>query len=68
MIGAMIILIAALASGFIANPFFSEGNGLTLKWVPIYDDRELKGMLVAVYPIETLLNNLCPGGLPKNTS
>ena len=44
-----------------SEPFFLEGNRAFIEvMVPVFDGRELKGMLVAVYPIETLLNNLVP--------
>ena len=44
-----------------SEPFLLEGNRAFIELlVPVFDGRERKGMLVAVYPIETLLNNLVP--------
>ena len=44
-----------------SEPFFLEGNRAFIEMmVPIFVGRELKGMLVAVYPLDTLLGNLVP--------
>lgn len=44
-----------------SEPFFLEGNrALVELFVPIYRDREFNGMLVAVLPLDTLLDNLVP--------
>ncbi|MBK8317099.1 MAG: cache domain-containing protein [Betaproteobacteria bacterium] len=44
-----------------SEPFFLEGNRAFIEMmVPIFVGHELKGMLVAVYPLDTLLGNLVP--------
>lgn len=44
-----------------SEPFFLENNRAFIEVVvPIYHEQEFAGMLVAVYPLETLLNNLVP--------
>jgi len=44
-----------------SEPFFLEGNRAFIEvLVPIFDGSTLKGMLVAVYPLDTLLGNLVP--------
>lgn len=44
-----------------SEAFFLEGNRAFIEiMVPIFADRKLKGMLTAVYPLDTLLANLVP--------
>jgi two-component system, LuxR family, sensor histidine kinase DctS len=44
-----------------SEPFFLENNHAFIELiVPIYQERELTGMLVAVYPLEALLNETVP--------
>lgn len=44
-----------------SEPFFLEGNRAFIEMmVPVFVGHELKGMLVAVYPLDTLLGNLVP--------
>ena len=44
-----------------SEPFFLENRHAFIEVaVPIYRDKEFSGMLVAVYPLETLLGNLVP--------
>ncbi|MBS1160324.1 MAG: domain S-box protein [Proteobacteria bacterium] len=44
-----------------SEPFFLENNHAFIEVaVPVYQDKEFSGMLVAVYPLETLLGNLVP--------
>ena len=44
-----------------SEPFFLENNRAFIEViVPIYHDQKFAGMLVAVYPLEALLNNLVP--------
>lgn len=44
-----------------SEPFFLEGNRAHIEVMfPIFQGRRFKGMLVAVYPLDTLLNNLVP--------
>lgn len=44
-----------------SEPFFLEGNHAHIEVMfPIFHGHKLKGMLVALYPLETLLNNLVP--------
>lgn len=44
-----------------SEPFFLEKNHACIEVaVPVYQDKEFAGMLVAVYPLETLLGNLVP--------
>lgn len=44
-----------------SEPFFLEGNRAHIEVMfPIFHERSFKGMLVAVYPLDTLLNNLVP--------
>lgn len=54
-------LAARLGKRFYSEPFFLEGNRAFIElMVPIFVERQLKGMLVAVYPLDTLLGNLVP--------
>ncbi|WP_153131261.1 PAS domain-containing sensor histidine kinase [Dechloromonas hortensis] len=44
-----------------SEPFFLEGNRAFVElFIPIYREREFNGMLVAVLPLDTLLDNLVP--------
>lgn len=44
-----------------SEPFFLEKNHAFIELaVPVYKDKQFSGMLVAVYPLETLLGNLVP--------
>ncbi|MCB4361297.1 PAS domain S-box protein [Quatrionicoccus australiensis] len=44
-----------------SEPFFLENNRAFVEViVPIYHEQQFAGMLVAVYPLEALLNNLVP--------
>ncbi|HZX30002.1 MAG TPA: PAS domain S-box protein [Rhodocyclaceae bacterium] len=43
-----------------SEPFTSNGTAYFEVLVPVYSDRRLNGMLVGVYPMDTLLNHLVP--------
>lgn len=44
-----------------SEPFFLEGNrALVEVLVPVFSERQMIGMLVAVYPLDALLGNLVP--------
>lgn len=44
-----------------SEPFFLEGNGAQVEvLVPIFSERQMTGMLVALYPLDGLLGNLVP--------
>jgi len=44
-----------------SEPFFLDGNRAFIEMmVPIFSGHQLKGMLVAVYPLDTLLGNMVP--------
>ncbi|MFZ2267147.1 MAG: PAS domain S-box protein [Azonexus sp.] len=44
-----------------SEPFFLEKNHAFIEVaVPVFQDKQFAGMLVAVYPLETLLGNLVP--------
>lgn len=54
-------LASRLGKRFYSEPFFLEGNRAFIElMVPIFVDHQLKGMLVAVYPLDTLLGNQVP--------
>jgi two-component system sensor histidine kinase DctS len=54
-------LASRLGKRFYSEPFFLDGNRAFIEiMVPVFVERELKGMLVAVYPLDTLLSNLVP--------
>jgi two-component system sensor histidine kinase DctS len=44
-----------------SEPFFSDGKRAFVElMIPVFDGRRLKGMLAAVFPLETLLDNQVP--------
>ncbi|AXS79481.1 PAS domain-containing sensor histidine kinase [Dechloromonas sp. HYN0024] len=54
-------LASRLGKRFYSEPFFLDGNRAFIEiLVPVFAKQELKGMLVAVYPLDTLLSNLVP--------
>ncbi|MDP3540478.1 MAG: PAS domain S-box protein [Azonexus sp.] len=54
-------LASRLGKRFYSEPFFLDGNRAFIEiMVPVFVESQLKGMLVAVYPLDTLLGNLVP--------
>jgi two-component system, LuxR family, sensor histidine kinase DctS len=54
-------LASQLGKPIYSEPFFLEGNRAHMEiMVPVFAEREFKGMLAAVYPLDTLLAKLVP--------
>ncbi|WP_428825157.1 PAS domain S-box protein [Azonexus sp. IMCC34842] len=54
-------LASRLGKRYYSEPFFLEGNRAVVELMnPIFDEGQLKGMLVVVYPLDALLGNLVP--------